>query len=65
MKKAINRWAMPATWSLEKVITAAATNGFDGIELNLEESGDFGLETTPEAAEANAASRVGTMSQFW
>ena len=51
---AINRWAFPGKWSLDEVIASAARHGFEGLELNLEESGDLGLETTPEEAVAVA-----------
>ena len=58
MKKAINRWAFPGSWSLDQVIEATCRHGFDGLELNVEESGDLGLETTPAEA-ATVAERVG------
>lgn len=54
MKKAINRWGFPGSWSLDDVIDAATRHGFDGLELNLEEKGDLGLNTTPEEAAAVA-----------
>ena len=55
MKKAINRWAMPGKWSLDQSIAAAAAHGFEGLELNLDETGDLNLDTSPEEAEAIAA----------
>lgn len=57
MRKAINRWAFPGTWSLDRVVEAAARHGFEGLELNLEETGDLGLETT-EAEAAELGERV-------
>ncbi len=54
MKKAINRWACPGKWSLDEVAAAVAAHGFEGLELNLEESGDLNLETTEEEAAAVA-----------
>jgi hexulose-6-phosphate isomerase len=55
MKKGINRWAFPGSWSLDEVIAAALRHGFAGLELTLEETGDLGLDTTPESAAALAA----------
>lgn len=57
MKKAINRWGFPGKWSLDQVIEAALRHGFTGLELNLEETGDLGLETT-DAEAATVAERV-------
>jgi hexulose-6-phosphate isomerase len=54
MKKAINRWAFPGSWSLDEVIAATVRHGFEGLELNLEERGDLGLDTEPAAAAAIA-----------
>ena len=44
-KKSINRWAFKADWSAEECVTMAKKYGFDGIEFNLEEEGDFSLQT--------------------
>lgn len=44
-KKSINRWAFKADWSVEECVTMAKKHGFDGIEFNLEEEGDFSLQT--------------------
>jgi hexulose-6-phosphate isomerase len=57
MQKGINRWAFPGSWSLDEVIAAAVKHGFAGLELNLEETGDLGLDTTPDEA-ATVAERV-------
>jgi len=57
MKKGINRWAFPGKWSLDEVTAAAVRHGFDGLELNLEEKGDLGLDTSPDEA-ARVAERV-------
>jgi hexulose-6-phosphate isomerase len=57
MKKAINRWGFPGKWSLDQVIEAAVTHGFEGLEMNLEETGDLGLETSPDDA-AKVAARI-------
>lgn len=48
MKIGINRWTMPADWSLEQCFEAAAEAGFDGIELNLAEEGAITPESTEE-----------------
>ena len=44
-KKSINRWAFKSDWSIEECVKMAGKYGFDGIELNLEEEGDFSLQT--------------------
>ena len=48
MKKGINRWAFPASMLLETCFTLARSAGFDGIELCLEEEGEFSLLTTAD-----------------
>lgn len=48
MKKGINFWCFPEQWSLEKKLSLANTAGFHGVELNVEESGMFSLESTVE-----------------
>jgi hexulose-6-phosphate isomerase len=45
IKKSINRWAFDSRLDAEKCILLAKKHGFDGIELNLEETGDFSLAT--------------------
>ncbi|HHV94303.1 MAG TPA: sugar phosphate isomerase/epimerase [Firmicutes bacterium] len=45
MKKGINRWSMPADWSIEKCIAEAGNAGFQGVELVLEETGELSLES--------------------
>jgi L-ribulose-5-phosphate 3-epimerase len=45
IKIAVNRWAFNSSWSAEVCIRIAKKHGFDGIEFNLEEEGDFSLET--------------------
>jgi len=57
MKIAINRWAFPSAWSLDEVIAASVRHGFEGLELNLEERGELGLDTEPADA-ATIARRV-------
>jgi hexulose-6-phosphate isomerase len=54
MKKAINRWALPGSWSLGECIAATKRHGFDGLELNLEESGDLSLDTPSDVLTAAA-----------
>jgi L-ribulose-5-phosphate 3-epimerase len=51
MKKGINLWCFPNDWSLEKKLSLASEAGFDGIEINLDESGDFHLESTKKEIE--------------
>lgn len=45
LKKSINRWAFDSRLEAEQCILMAKKHGFDGIELNLEETGDFSLAT--------------------
>ena len=47
MKKAISGWCFPGK-SVKEAMDMAKEAGFDGIELTLEESGDTGLDRTPE-----------------
>jgi len=54
MKIGVNRWTMPADWSLEQCFEAAAEAGFDGIELNLAEDGPI----TPDSTEAQIRDQV-------
>lgn len=51
MKIGINRWSMPAQWTLEKCFQLAHQVGFDSIEINLDESGYL----TPQTSDAEAA----------
>jgi L-ribulose-5-phosphate 3-epimerase len=61
IKLAINRWAFKSDWSADVCIRMAKKHGFDGIEFNLEEEGDFSLETSePELQRIKAlAERAG------
>lgn len=52
MKKGINRWSLPADWTIRQCMEAAKKAGFEGIELALDESGELSLETG--AAEVRA-----------
>jgi len=45
LKKSINRWAFESSLSIEECMKMAKKHSFDAIELNLEETGDFSLET--------------------
>lgn len=45
IKKGINLWCFPMEWSLESKLKLASEAGFSGIELNLEETGAFSMET--------------------
>jgi len=49
MRIGVNRWCMPAEWSLEKAVAEAARAGFQGIELNLAEEGPL----TPDSSRAD------------
>jgi L-ribulose-5-phosphate 3-epimerase len=44
--KAINRWAFESGLGIEECFQMAKKHGFDGLELNLEEKGDFSLDTS-------------------
>ncbi|NYE09010.1 hexulose-6-phosphate isomerase [Bacillus niacini] len=46
MKKGVNHWCFPETWSFERVIETTAKAHFDGIELNMAESGMFSLTSS-------------------
>ncbi|NLY52214.1 MAG: sugar phosphate isomerase/epimerase [Firmicutes bacterium] len=61
MKKGINRWSMPADWSIQKCIEEAKGAGFQGIELVLEETGELSLESGEAQVKAigDAAHKVG------
>lgn len=48
IKKAINRWAFASDLGIEACFQMAKKHGFDGLELNLEEKGDFSLGTSRE-----------------
>ena len=48
IKKAINRWAFDSALSVEECLRMAKKHGFDGLELNLEEKGDFSVGTSRE-----------------
>ncbi len=45
IKKGINLWCFPMEWSLKSKLKLASEAGFSGIELNLEETGAFSMET--------------------
>lgn len=51
LKIAINRWAFDAAMPVGECIDLAKQSGYDGIELNLEESGDFSLQTRAKELE--------------
>jgi L-ribulose-5-phosphate 3-epimerase len=50
MKKSINLWAFPypARWSLKECFELAKDAGFDGVELNFDEQGEFSAESSDE-----------------
>jgi hexulose-6-phosphate isomerase len=48
IKKSINRWAFSSNLTVEECVLMAKKHGFDGIELNLEQKGDFSLDTSHE-----------------
>ncbi|MBN2325241.1 MAG: sugar phosphate isomerase/epimerase [Spirochaetes bacterium] len=52
IKKSINRWAYGSDVSMEECVRIAGRYGFDGVELNLEEKGDFSLDTTEKECSA-------------
>ena len=45
MKKGINQWSFPETMSVRECMDLAKKAGFEGIELNLSEEGEFSLKT--------------------
>ena len=61
LKKSINRWAFDSRLGAEQCIQMAKKHGFDGIELNLEETGDFSLDTDKQDVRriGEAARRAG------
>jgi len=48
MKKSINLWAFPypQLWSLKECFELARDAGFDGVEINFDEEGEFSAETS-------------------
>ena len=48
MKKSINMWAFPypQQWSLKECFELARDAGFDGVEINFDEQGEFSAETS-------------------
>ncbi len=52
MKKGINRWSLPADWSIRQCMEAAKAAGFEGIELALDETGELSLETSDAEVKA-------------
>lgn len=51
MKKGINLWCFPSDWPLDKKLSLATDAGFHGVELNLDESSEFHLESTVDELE--------------
>ena len=52
MKKGINRWSLPADWSIRQCMETAKAAGFEGIELALDETGELSLETDAPGVQA-------------
>lgn len=55
MKKSINAWTIPSTYTFEETLKAAKEAGFDAIELNLDRANNghsFTLETTDDEIKA-------------
>ncbi|NMB13044.1 MAG: sugar phosphate isomerase/epimerase, partial [Firmicutes bacterium] len=52
MKKGINRWSLPADWSIRQCMEAAKKAGFEGIELALDETGELSLESDEHQVKA-------------
>jgi L-ribulose-5-phosphate 3-epimerase len=48
VKKGANGWCFPSDWSLEQSFDLARKAGFDGVEINLEEKGEFSLESSKD-----------------
>ncbi|HHY98598.1 MAG TPA: sugar phosphate isomerase/epimerase [Firmicutes bacterium] len=61
MKKGINQWSFPASTSVSDCLRLAEKAGFEGLELCLEEKGEFSLDTSPEYVSklAQAARDIG------
>lgn len=54
MKKGINRWSMPADWSIQQCLEVAREAGFEGVELALDETGELSLESNEQQVRAIA-----------
>lgn len=52
MKKGINRWSLPADWSIRQCMEAAKEARFEGIELALDETGELSLESDERQVKA-------------
>ncbi|NMB46480.1 MAG: sugar phosphate isomerase/epimerase [Firmicutes bacterium] len=52
MKKGINRWSLPADWSIRQCMERAKEAGFEGIELALDETGELSLESDEQQVKA-------------
>lgn len=50
MKKGINIWSFREGTEIKECVRLAKAAGFEGIELSLNESGEFGLQTTEKEA---------------
>ena len=46
MKKGINAWSFPQTYCTQEIINSANTAQFDGVELNLSESGEISVASS-------------------
>ena len=57
MKKSINMWAFPypQKWSLKECFELAKEAGFDGVEINFNEKGEFSAESTDKQIREIAA----------
>ncbi|QQE80558.1 sugar phosphate isomerase/epimerase [Alicyclobacillus sp. SO9] len=54
MKKGVNQFSMPEHWSLTTIFEMVKNAGFDGIELNLGDSGELSLTSSDSHIESAA-----------
>jgi L-ribulose-5-phosphate 3-epimerase len=60
MRKGVNQWCFPESWSLEKQFAEAARAGFDAVELNVAEADAPGLTLKSTAADAQRLTALAT-----
>src|SRR5665213_620821 len=58
MKKAVNQWCFPNGTPLVEVLSKSSQAGFEGVELNLYETGQVGLTLESTTADAKAVKQL-------
>jgi len=48
VKKGINQWSFPSSYTVEECVRLASAAGFDGIELCLSETGELSLDSSTQ-----------------